>query len=257
MSNQPPRLSYPCLDVVMPCYNEVGTIETAIKRVLELPFLTELIVIDDGSTDGTTAVLASMSEPRLRVVRQDRNRGKGAALRKGFSIVTAPYVAIQDADLEYDPAEYKKLIQPLSSGRSGRRGLRLAASSRLTAQRVLYFWHYAGNLACLSLLSNMFTNLNLTDMETCYKVFRRDVLDQIVIEEGAVAVRARGWPRSPGSDVVCTRSGSATTAERTTRARRSAGVTAPRAVVAIAKYSYQRSHAGRRRSDSAARHRFD
>ena len=112
MSNQPPRLSYPCLDVVMPCYNEVGTIETAIKRVLELPFLTELIVIDDGSTDGTTAVLASMSEPRLRVVRQDRNRGKGAALRKGFSIVTAPYVAIQDADLEYDPTDLEKLLVP-------------------------------------------------------------------------------------------------------------------------------------------------
>ncbi len=178
-------LVHPCLSVVMPCYNEEATIETSVKRVLELPFVAELIVIDDGSTDGSSQRLASMSDPRLRAVTVARNRGKGAALRVGFEMARAPYVAVQDADLEYDPVELESLLQPLLEDKAD-----VVFGSRFMtgeARRVLYFWHSVGN-RILTTLSNMTTNLNLTDMETCYKVFRREVLQQITIEEDRFGV---------------------------------------------------------------------
>ena len=180
-----PPLVSPVLSVVMPCYNELTTVEPAIKRVLDLPFVAELIVVDDGSTDGTRDVLATLSEPRLRTVLQERNQGKGAALRTGFSLASSPFVAVQDADLEYDPAELERLLRPLLEGHADVvYGSRFLTSD---AHRVLYYWHSLGNRA-LTTLSNMVTNLNLTDMETCYKVFRREVLEQIVIEEDRFGV---------------------------------------------------------------------
>ena len=166
----------------MPSYNEVGSIETIIGKVLASPWVVELLVVDDGSTDGTRDVLAKLadSEPRLKVLLQPANQGKGAALRRGFAEVTADYVVVQDADLEYDPAEYGKLLQPLLDGRAD-----VVYGSRFLgtgAHRVLYFWHFVGN-KLLTLASNMSTDLNLTDMETCYKAFRREVIQSIEIEE--------------------------------------------------------------------------
>ena len=174
-----------CLSVVMPCYNEVGTVETAIQRVLESPWVHELIVVDDGSTDGTSAILDTLAQPRVRVVRQPVNQGKGAALRRGFAEATGPFVVVQDADLEYDPTDYEQLLVPLIDGRAD-----VVFGSRFLTDRphaVLYFWHSVGNRV-LTTISNMFTNLNLTDMETCYKAFRREVLADIDIEEARFGV---------------------------------------------------------------------
>ena len=170
----------PCLSVVVPCFNEEETIAELLARVLEQPWTAEVIVVDDGSTDGSAQTVQSVDDPRIRLLRQPRNLGKGAALRRGLSQATAPYVIIQDADLEYDPAEYATLLQPLLDGRADVvYGSRFLSSG---AHRVLYFWHAVGN-RLLTLLSNMATNLSLTDMETCYKVFRREVLDDLTIEE--------------------------------------------------------------------------
>ncbi len=166
--------------VVMPAYNEEARVEEAIARVLEQPFVRELVVVDDGSSDGTPAVLAGLSDDRLRVVQHERNQGKGAALRTGIALATSRFVAIQDADLEYDPADLLGLLGPLRDGRADVvYGSRFSGSSE---HRVLYFWHSVGN-KFLTTLSNMATNLNLTDMETCYKVFRREVIQAVTIEE--------------------------------------------------------------------------
>ena len=172
----------PCLSVVMPAYNEAATIEQAIVAVLAQTPVQELIVVDDGSSDGTRDILARLAtdEPRIRLLLQERNRGKGAALRLGFQEAAAPYVIVQDADLEYDPAEYYLLLAPLLMGRAD-----VVFGSRFKgafAQRVLYFWHSVGN-KLLTFLSNMATNINLTDMETCYKAFRRDLIQRIRLEE--------------------------------------------------------------------------
>jgi glycosyltransferase involved in cell wall biosynthesis len=164
----------------MPCYNEAATIREVVKQVLESPYTQELIVVDDGSTDGTTQILDSLSDPRIRVLRHDRNRGKGAALRWAFAEATAPFVIVQDADLEYDPQEYGEVLQPLLDGRAD-----VVFGSRFLSgrpHRVLYYWHSVGN-RLLTTVSNMFTNLNLTDMETCYKAFRREVIKSIELEE--------------------------------------------------------------------------
>jgi glycosyltransferase involved in cell wall biosynthesis len=168
------------LSVVVPCFNEEETIAELVDMVLASDVVGELIVVDDGSTDGTAKVLAEVDDPRVRVLTRVVNEGKGAALRRGFAEVRLPYVVVQDADLEYDPAEYRRLLRPLLAGKADVvYGSRFQGSSE---HRVLYFWHTFGN-RLLTLLSNACTNLNLTDMETGYKAFRRDVLDRIEIEE--------------------------------------------------------------------------
>ena len=172
----------PCLSVVMPVYNEAQTVAEVIRTVLAQPLVAELICVDDCSRDGSLGVLQKLAatEPRMRVASHDVNQGKGAALRTGIALATAPLVIIQDADLEYDPREYPRMLEPILENRAD-----VVFGSRFTgseAHRVLYFWHSVGN-NFLTLLSNMFTNLNLTDMETCYKAFRREIIQKITIEE--------------------------------------------------------------------------
>jgi glycosyltransferase involved in cell wall biosynthesis len=169
-----------CLSVIVPCFNERSTILALLERVLASPWVQEVVVVDDGSTDGTRDELATVDDPRVRIVLQPRNLGKGAALRRGFALARADYVIVQDADLEYSPEEYGVMLEPLERGLAD-----VVYGSRfLTGRphRVLYFWHSLGN-RLLTLLSNMFTDLNLTDMETCYKVFRRSVIQSIPLEE--------------------------------------------------------------------------
>jgi glycosyltransferase involved in cell wall biosynthesis len=161
------------LSVVIPVYNERQWIQELLRRVRAVPVPKEIILVDDGSTDGTRELLGSMEhEKDLRIIFQPHNQGKGAALREGFRHATGDVVLVQDADLEYDPAEYVHLIEPILDGRAD-----VVYGSRFigNSHRVLFFWHYVANKA-LTTLSNMVTNLNLTDMETCYKVFRREVL---------------------------------------------------------------------------------
>jgi glycosyltransferase involved in cell wall biosynthesis len=176
------------LSVVIPVYNEEATAEEILGRVLavELPagMEREVVMVNDASTDGTAEVLTRLESEHggngVRVLTHPENRGKGAALATGFRAVTGDVVLIQDADLEYDPDEYPKLLEPILTGRADVvYGSRFMGSQ---AHRVLYFWHSVGN-RFLTLLSNAFTNINLTDMETCYKVFRREVLEGLEIEE--------------------------------------------------------------------------
>ena len=173
-------VAQPCLSVVMPCYNEAATLPMMAKRVLDSPYTLEVIVVEDGSTDGTLEVARGLDGPCLRVLAQERNRGKGAAVRRGFAEARGPLVVVQDADLEYDPQDWGELLAPILDDRAD-----VVYGSRFLAgqpHRVLYFWHAVGNRV-LTTASNMFTNLNLTDMETCYKVFRREVLESFEIEE--------------------------------------------------------------------------
>lgn len=177
MTVQPSR---PCLSVVVPCYNEQATILDLLGRVLASPWVAQVVVVDDGSTDRSRELLATVTDSRVKVVLQPRNMGKGAALRTGFQHATADYVVVQDADLEYSPEEYGALLAPLESDVAD-----VVFGSRFAGgqpHRVLYFWHSMGN-KLLTALSNMFTDLNLTDMETCYKVFRREIIQGIQIEE--------------------------------------------------------------------------
>ena len=172
----------PTLSVVIPCFNEVSTIESIVDAVERSPVEDlEIILVDDGSTDGTRELLRDKLEPRVaRVIYHTANRGKGAALRTGFAAATGDLVIIQDADLEYDPQEYPLLIAPILAGKADVVfGSRFSGGS---STRVLYYWHYLGN-RCLTTLSNMLTNINLTDMEVCYKVFRSEVLQKIHLEE--------------------------------------------------------------------------
>jgi glycosyltransferase involved in cell wall biosynthesis len=164
------------LSVVIPVYNERDTIEEVVRRVRATELRMQIILVDDGSTDGTRDLLRSWEgEPDLTIVMHEVNQGKGAALKTGFLRAHGNVVLVQDADLEYDPAEYRRLIQPIVEGQAD-----VVFGSRFTGetQRVLYFWHYLGN-RLLTLLSNAVTNLNLSDMETCYKVFRYDVISKI------------------------------------------------------------------------------
>jgi glycosyltransferase involved in cell wall biosynthesis len=173
------------LSIVIPVYNEAGTIATLVDSVLRAALPTgidrEVIVVDDGSTDASLRELGRFAQdPRVRVVVQGVNRGKGAAVRRGFDEAQGDYVIVQDADLEYDPREYGKLLAPILEDKADVVfGSRFAGSE---ARRVMFFWHMVGNRV-LTLMSNMTTNLNLTDMETCYKLFRRDVLRRIRVEE--------------------------------------------------------------------------
>jgi SAM-dependent methyltransferase len=182
-----PAVDERCLSVVMPCYNEAQTLKEVAERVLESPFTRELIIVDDGSGDGSVDVARSIADDRVRVVEQPINLGKGAAIRRGFVCATSPYVLVQDADLEYDPAEYGELLAPLRDGRAD-----VVYGSRFLAgrpHRVLYFWHAVGNRV-LTTASNMFSNLNMSDMETCYKVFRREVLDSLDLKEDGFGIEA-------------------------------------------------------------------
>lgn len=185
-------MTTPTLSIVIPCFNEANTVRTAVRRVQEASALglkKDIIVVDDGSTDGTRQVLEDMLRdpalrPGLRVFREPVNRGKGAALRRGFAEARGDFVVIQDADLEYDPADYDVLLPPLLDGRA-----HVVFGSRFIGgtHRVHLFWHYVANVG-LTTLSNMTTNLNLTDMETGYKMFRRDVLQRIELKENRFGI---------------------------------------------------------------------
>jgi glycosyltransferase involved in cell wall biosynthesis len=170
------------LSVIIPIYNEGATLREIVERVLAVPLEIELLCVDDGSTDGSRELLEELggAHSQIRVLLQPRNMGKGAALRRGIQEAIGDVVVIQDADLEYDPSEYPLLLQPIIDEKAD-----VVYGSRFVSgrpHRVLYFWHSMGN-ALLTLTSNAVTNLNLTDMETCYKVFRRDVIQSIQLEE--------------------------------------------------------------------------
>jgi glycosyltransferase involved in cell wall biosynthesis len=170
------------LSVLIPVYNELGTVEEVVRRVREVPLDVEIVVVDDCSTDGTREVLGRLRDEGQidRLVLQPKNQGKGSAIRIAVANATGDAAIIQDADLEYDPAEYVGLLEPIERGKAD-----VVYGSRFTGvgpHRVLYFWHAVGN-RMLTLVSNMVTNLNLTDMETCYKMFRREVLETLRIEE--------------------------------------------------------------------------
>jgi len=172
----------PCLAVVIPVFNEAATITEVIQAVVSQPLVQEVIIVDDASSDGTWAVLEKVAKatPAARLFQHAVNQGKGAALRTGFAQVTAALAIVQDADLEYDPADYAALCKPILAGKAD-----VVIGSRFLgagAHRVLYYWHSVGN-RLLTTLSNMATNINLSDMETGYKVFRREIIQGILIEE--------------------------------------------------------------------------
>ena len=188
------------LSVVMPVFNEQDTLDKIVRRVAATTLKAELVAVDDGSSDGSLEILRRLESEGLinRVIVHDRNRGKGAALASGFAAATGDFIIVQDADMEYDPSEYRKLLEPILDDRAD-----VVFGSRFLGgepHRVLYFWHYVVN-RFLTLMSNMATNLNLSDMETCYKCFRREVLDGLVIEERGFGVEpeltakvaAGGW----------------------------------------------------------------
>jgi len=173
------------VSVVIPVYNEIRTLAVVLEKVLARPETTEVILIDDASTDGSREYLRDLpADPRVRVLLHDQNRGKGAALRTGFAAVACDVALIQDADLEYDPEDYPTLLAPIQAGKAD-----VVYGSRFLGgpHRVLYFWHSVGN-RMLTLFSNMLNDVNLSDMEVCYKVFRREVLEKIAIESDRFGV---------------------------------------------------------------------
>jgi glycosyltransferase involved in cell wall biosynthesis len=176
-----PSASRPLLSVVIPCFNEASTILDLIERVRQAPVASkQIIVVDDGSSDGTRELLRDLQASDLTVLLHERNQGKGAALATGFRAARGEICIVQDADLEYDPAEYPLVIGPILQGKAD-----VVFGSRFQGaapHRVVYFWHRVGN-GFLTLLSNMFTDLNLTDMETCYKAFRTEIIQAIPIRE--------------------------------------------------------------------------
>ena len=178
------------VSIIIPCYNEAATLETLVRRVLDADSLgleKQVIIVDDGSDDDSHAKVEALAEtdPRIQVLKHPRNMGKGAALRTGFAEAKGQIVIVQDADLEYNPAQFPKLLRPILEGHA-----EVVFGSRFIgseSNRILYFWHSVGN-KFLTLLSNIFTNLNLTDMEVCYKVFRKDVLDRLTLCENRFGI---------------------------------------------------------------------
>jgi glycosyltransferase involved in cell wall biosynthesis len=170
----------PVLTVVIPCFNEEKTLEQLVSRVQEQGCVGEIIIVDDGSQDNSVAIARNINDSRIIVKCKPNNEGKGSAIRDGFQLASLPYVVIQDADLEYDPKEYGRLLKPLLEGNADVvYGSRFLSSGE---RRAVYFWHRVGN-SFLTLLSNMFTNIDLTDMETCYKMMRTPIAKQLEIKE--------------------------------------------------------------------------
>lgn len=216
MKNPPPEA---VLAVLMPVYNEGDTISTIIRHVLEQPIVKQLVIVDDASTDETAARIAEWQsrDPRVISVRHDRNQGKGAALRTGFAMARAPIVIFQDGDLEYDPREYTKLCEPILAGEAD-----VVFGSRFKgaeAHRVLYFWHYVANLA-LTMLSNIFTNLNLSDMECGYKTFRREILEELKLREDGFGIEPEVVAKTAALRISPKIEPGATISERAGRLRR-------------------------------------
>jgi len=169
----------------MPAYNEEATILQILEQVLASPYTAEVLVVDDASSDRTAELVRTLTDPRVRLLSQLPNQGKGAALRRGFAEASQPFVIVQDADLEYNPDDYRQMMAPLLRGSAD-----VVFGSRFSGgdgHRVLYYWHSVGN-RFLTTLSNMFTNINLTDMETCYKAFRREVLQSFELEENRFGI---------------------------------------------------------------------
>ena len=169
-----------CLSVVVPCFNEEKTIQELLLKVLKQPLVGEVIVVDDGSTDDSVKIASSIQDRRLQIYKKSKNEGKGSAIKKGFALVKLPYVVIQDGDLEYDPEEYEALITPIINGYAD-----VVYGSRFLtngARRAVYYWHQVGN-SFLTTLSNMFTNIYLTDMETCYKMMKSNIAKSLDLKE--------------------------------------------------------------------------
>jgi len=216
----PPR----CLGVVIPVYNEEKTLHIIVGKVLSRPEVGELVMVNDCSKDGTWETMQKLAktDDRIRIFTHEVNQGKGAALRTGFQHVNSEIIIIQDADLEYDPDEYPKLLMPILTGRAD-----VVFGSRFLGSgmhRVLYYWHYLGN-QFLTQLSNMFTNLNLTDMETCYKVFKKAVLKKSSSKKIDLDLNRRSPPRSQRCAFHSMKCPFRITAEPTKKAKKLAGVT--------------------------------
>ena len=174
------------LSIIIPVYNEKDTVVKLLDKVRAQPLEKEIVLVDDGSTDGTREILKKLDYPELKIFYQDKNQGKGAALRKGIAESTGEIIIIQDADLEYNPGEYPRLIQPIMDNQAD-----VVYGARFLGgpHRVLYFWHYCGN-KLLTLLTNILFNINLNDMETCYKVFRREALEGVEIKSNGFGFEA-------------------------------------------------------------------